>query len=229
LFGPPPDGPIVPGRAGELPHRVERPGSSRRRSIVGGERTLEVTAAFDEMTTDLPEVPERARHLQDGLRLAGSLQSVEGGPQVVVLTLESVVPWRVLLPLHGLRLFREHGEMPRVTPANLVRLARSLQPLEGVLADRLEHPEPVLRMAHEALVDERLERVEIGVDDLLRGLERATTDEDGEAREQGPFRIVEEVVGPSDRGPERLLPRIGVASALEQIEPPGQPLDDLCR
>ena len=36
-----------------------------------------------------------------------------------------------------------------------------------------------------------------------------------------------EVVAPRDRRPERLLPRIGVAAALQQVEALGEPLQDL--
>src|ERR671936_77330 len=61
--------------------------------------------------------------------------------------------------------------------------------------------EAALALANEALVDEGLERVEIGVRHLLRGLESAAARKHGKAREQPPFRLIEEVVAPLDRGP----------------------------
>ena len=56
--------------------------------------------------------------------------------------------------------------------------------LGRVLPDRLEHPVAPLREAEEALVDERLERVEVGVTHVLRRSESASAGEHGEAREQ---------------------------------------------
>ena len=58
-----------------------------------------------------------------------------------------------------------------------------LEQLERVLADRVEHAQPAaLPAADEVLDDERLERVEVGVADGLRRLEREASAEDGELR-----------------------------------------------
>jgi hypothetical protein len=67
------------------------------------------------------------------------------------------------------------------------RLARRLQPLGGVLADRLQHPEALVCAPQQALVDQRLQRVEVGLADLLRRLERAATAEDRQPREELPL------------------------------------------
>ena len=64
-----------------------------------------------------------------------------------------------------------------------VRVA-GLELLGGVLLDRLEHPVAAAGEVDEALLDERLERVQVGVADLLGGVERAAAREDREAREQ---------------------------------------------
>jgi hypothetical protein len=62
---------------------------------------------------------------------------------------------------------------------------RSLELLRGELADRLEHAEPVrLPAADEALVGKRLELLEIGVADPLRGVDRPAPTEDGQPRQQ---------------------------------------------
>jgi hypothetical protein len=66
--------------------------------------------------------------------------------------------------------------------------------LEGVLADRLEHPEPFTGVSKEIFLDERLQRVEVRVGHLLRGFERAAADEHGQAREQALLVSGEEVV-----------------------------------
>ena len=56
------------------------------------------------------------------------------------------------------------------------------------LADRLEHPEAAgLPAADEALVDQRLHELEVGVGDLLGRLQRPAAAEDGECREQLPL------------------------------------------
>ena len=64
----------------------------------------------------------------------------------------------------------------------------------GVLADRLQHPEALAGVAQEALVDERLEEVEVGVADVFGGVEGAAAGEDGEAREELLFVLGEQVV-----------------------------------
>ena len=57
-------------------------------------------------------------------------------------------------------------------------------PLPRVLADRLEHPVALVREAKQALLDERLQGVDVGITYLLCGLERAAAGEDGEAGEE---------------------------------------------
>ena len=87
-----------------------------------------------------------------------------------------------------------------------VGVARRLELLEREFADRLEHPvallaEPPGAAAEEALVEQGGERVEIGIADRLRGLERATAAEHAKPREQPPLVLVEQVVRPGDRRP----------------------------
>ena len=93
-----------------------------------------------------------------------------------------------------------------------------LEPLRRVLPDRLQHPVALVREAQQALLDERLQRVEVGVRDLLGRVERAAPDEDGERSEDALLLFGEEVVAPGDRRPERLLPRLGVSAASQQVE-----------
>jgi hypothetical protein len=68
-------------------------------------------------------------------------------------------------------------EMPQ---ADRVALAALVQPLGRELADRLEHDEALPAAPEEALVDERLEHVDLGVADGLRRVERAAAGEDAE-------------------------------------------------
>jgi hypothetical protein len=59
--------------------------------------------------------------------------------------------------------------------------------------------------SQEALLDERLQGVEVGVSDFLCGFERAATGEDGETREELLFLGCEEVVASLDGGAKGLL------------------------
>ena len=114
-----------------------------------------------------------------------------------------------------------------VPPHHLRLLAACRKPLTGVLPDRLEHPEALCRVAEEALVDQRLQRVEVHPGDRVGRLHRAAAAEDGQSGEQPLLVGLEQFVAPLDGGAQRLLARIGVPPALEQVEPPRQPLEDL--
>ena len=116
-----------------------------------------------------------------------------------------------------------------VTAGERIGLAGLVQPFARVLADRLEHPVALVREAEQALLDERLQRVEVGAADLLGRLERAAAGEDGEARGRALLLLGEQVVAPVDRRPQRLLARVGVAAALEEVEPLREALEDLPR
>src|SRR5207249_4629409 len=65
--------------------------------------------------------------------------------------------------------------------------------------------------------------------DVFGRLRRAAAREDGERTEEAPLLFWEEVVRPLDRGAQRLLARVGVASSLEEVEALGEPLEDLGR
>src|SRR5690242_3892713 len=98
-----------------------------------------------------------------------------------------------------------------------------------VIADRLEHPVPLVREAEKAFFDERLERLYVCVGDLLGGFDSAAVCEDGEAAEEGLLVVREQVVAPGNRRPERLLAGIGVSSPVEEIETIGNAFEDLRR
>jgi len=102
--------------------------------------------------------------------------------------------------------------------SQLVLLARFAQTLSRKFVDGLEHPEAVLVAdSDEALVDQRLQLVDVGVADPLGGLERAPTAENRQAREQTLLVGFEQVVRPLDRGTQRLLADFGIAATLEQV------------
>src|SRR5207248_7591606 len=102
------------------------------------------------------------------------------------------------------------------------------------LANRLEHPVALLSeaaraAAEQALVQERGERLEIGVADGLDSLQRAPSAEDAQSREQPLFARVEQVVRPRDRRPERRVSLLGIAGSLEGVESVTEPLEKLLR
>jgi hypothetical protein len=81
----------------------------------------------------------------------------------------------------------------------------------------------------EALVDQRLQYVQLGGAHLLGRFQCAAAGENGQAGEESLLLLGEELVAPVDRGPQRLLACLGISAALEQIEPLGKALQDLGR
>jgi hypothetical protein len=152
------------------------------------------------------------------------------GAHVVVLRFDPVEPdRRAPGPQLGLRELRELEEELAVLAPQFVSLSGVLESLERELADRLQHPEAAVPEPDEALVDERLEHVQIGAADGLRCFESAAAGEHGQAGEESLLLFGQELVAPGDGRPQRLLACLGVAAAPEQIEPLGEPLQDLGR
>ena len=111
-------------------------------------------------------------------------------------------------------------------------LTRGRQALPRELADRLEHPEALVLVrvgaaADEALVEQRRERVEVRVTDRFGRVEGAAAAEDCEPGEELLLVVVEEVVAPGDRRAQRGVALLGVAAALEQVEPLRDALEQL--
>src|SRR6185437_8302496 len=109
----------------------------------------------------------------------------------------------------------------------LVCLARFLEAFRRELPDGLEHPVAPLARADEALVEQRLQGVELGVRDLLRRFERAAAGEGRKAAKEALLFLVEQIVTPLDRCAQRRLPRLCVAPALEQIKAVPEPFEKL--
>ena len=123
-----------------------------------------------------PECRERSRHAQVELGVPGRLENVQSRAIVVELALLPIQPFppaaQLLVPQPRFRLLGDRQEILRVAASQLHSLVRCGEPLGRVLANRLEHPEPFLGAPNEALVDEGLERVEVGVDDLFGRFQR---------------------------------------------------------
>ncbi len=117
-----------------------------------------------------------------------------------------------------------------VAKAHGLGLARRLEQLGGVLADRLEHREARLarrpaQRTDEALVDERRERLEhvepVLAADRLGRLERPAAREDGEPGEERALVLAQQAVAPLERRAQRPLPaREVLRAADEKVERP---------
>ena len=94
----------------------------------------------------------------------------------------------------GLRELRQLEEVRAAPTSQLLGSAGLLESLERELADRLQHPETLLRVADEALFDERLQRVEVGVGHFLSRLERAAAGKDGQVGEKELLILGEQIV-----------------------------------
>jgi hypothetical protein len=94
----------------------------------------------------------------------------------------------------GLGLESEPEVMLGMPPLQLLGIRRSSQRLGGELSDRLQHPVARVREADEALVYQRLERVDIRFCDVLGRLQRAAAREDGEPGEQPLLLLCQQVV-----------------------------------
>ena len=128
-----------------------------------------------------------------------------------------------------LRFLSKGDEVLCVAAPQLLRLAGVVEPLDGVLANRLEHPEAFLGPADEALLDKRLEEIHVRIGHVLRDVEREAPGEDGQPCEQALLLRRQEAVRPLDRRPECLLARVGVPSPFEKVEPLTEALEDLAR
>src|SRR4029077_6420904 len=83
--------------------------------------------------------------------------------------------------------------------------------------------------AKQALVEQRRQRVELCLADRFRRLERAAAAEHSELREQAPLVVVQQVVRPRDRRPQRGVALVGVPGSLEQVEPAAEALEQELR
>ena len=133
-----------------------------------------------------PVAPQRAAQQLRGVGVFGRERVADGGVEVLALVVEPLQPRpRVLARDPGLRLRRQAEVRERVAAADLDRVGALGQPLERVLAQRLEHREALAAADHEALVGQSSDAVERrGAAHRLRGLHRAAAGEHAELREQ---------------------------------------------
>ena len=103
------------------------------------------------------------------------------------------------------------GELdePLGVPLSHAPMVSLFEPVERVVADRLEHDEPRAPVAlpppQQAVVDQRCKHGEVGLADAFGGRHRAAADEHGELRESVLLALVQQVEAPLDRLRERRL------------------------
>ena len=114
-----------------------------------------------------------------------------------------------------------------MSPSEVVPLVSHIQTLGRVLSNDLEHQEAVVPSAEQALLDERLQGVDVGVATSSAASSVQPPAKTERRAEEALLLLGEEVVAPLDRRPERVLPGIGVAAALERSRRWREPLEDL--
>ena len=97
------------------------------------------------------------------------------------------------------------------------------EPLDGELADGLEHPEPTVLPCEEVPVGERDQRLAVAVAHRSCRFVRAAAREDAETVEEALLGFAEQRVAPLDRRAQRLLARRHVTGpARGELESAGQ-------
>ena len=139
----------------------------------------------------------------------------------------------------GDRLLHQRQDAVPVPQRQRAGLPGGLQPLGGVLPDRVQQPVPGVarRLAvqhHQRLVDQRDEQPEhrVGPDGLVRahllGHVQVPAGEGRQPPQQHLLVGVQQLEAPVHGGPQRLLPqRRGPVAGVEQLEPVPQPVGDL--
>src|SRR5262249_40606207 len=187
--------PLPDGEQACAPERVEAKVSVALHA--GCKRRLEPAAALAPVASSQPEEPNRAGEPQRDVGASALERVAEHGADVVVLGLEPVEPDRRAPALQlGLRDLSEPEEVGGVPMPEVLGVAAFLQSLERELADRLQHPEPLSRVAEKAFVDQSLKYVHVGCADGFGRFYGAAAGEDSQPGEQPLLLDAEEVVAP---------------------------------
>src|SRR5262249_44671826 len=191
------------------------------------ERRREPSVQFPQARTR-PETPERTNgQTKLALDVARGDEPIKRATEVVELRIEPARQGNILVGGPPSRRFCTPDELVGWPIREQWRLALSLEPLGGVIPDRLQHRETLSLPPDQALVDQRLERVDVRFADLLGRVERGAAAEDRQAFEQESFVLAQEVVAPFDGRPQRLLARIDSTTALQEVKPFGETVEQL--
>src|SRR5207244_8976 len=101
----------------------------------------------------------------------------------------------------GSRLLGGGKKVLRVTTSHLVAFATLLEPFRRKLTDRLEHLEPPINTAQQALVDKSGGDSEVSIANRLECIRGTSASEDGKAREPRSLALSEQLVTPLQRRP----------------------------
>ena len=187
---------------------------------------------------------ERGEQSEREPGVAGGEGPAVGRSQVVELGGDPVGPDRFVdAPQTLRRLFHEAGVVLGVAAATVVGLARGVELLPGELADRLEQAVAggaVGRVGDDQRLGDQAAEQVVDVDHVevvvgghrLGGVEGERAGEHRQPAEHPPLPVVEQVVGPRHRRPQRLLAPDRPSPADEQPEPfvePGRDLGGLHR
>lgn len=171
---------------------------------------------------EVPEATEGRGQSKLGERLSERAETVEGGPQVVVLLIEACEPAHLIgacrAPLGRLG---DGGEVHRVPPPRALVVSALL---DDVFAHRFEQPvAPTLRL-DQARVDEPREPGQrVRPDDGLERVEVEAARERREREQDVALAASEQVVAPVDRRAERAVSRRRVAGAAGKGQPLAEP------
>src|SRR5205085_9231595 len=110
-------------------------------------------------------------------------------------------------------------------------IRRRFQAVGGELVDCLKQEEAtVLSSAHETLINQRLQRVDVGIDHTLRRVEIETPRKDRKPCKQISLLKSQELDAPLTRRSQRPLPlRLVQSAAREQIEAAAETIQNLPR
>jgi hypothetical protein len=164
--------PREPQRAGET---AKGPGPKPLGQLVR-EELLEPPGAFERVRRD-PEVLEQDHQLPGLGEATGRHRAVERGAKVLLLADQKLRLTPIAALRRGIDAFGEREVDVEVAPSGLLQLAGLLEKLERELADRLQQRVALAVEADEALVHERLDRVEARARNGFRRLERPAAGE----------------------------------------------------
>src|SRR5262249_39894902 len=146
-----------------------------------------------------PERQERGRQPKRQWISRPGQSRTERNTQIVELLLERHDRWSPAdLNLAG-ECLGVGEQPPDETTRDLLGLPALFESFAREVANRLDHRETLPLVAHEALVDDRLERLERGAADLLGRRERASAPEHRQPREEPLLLGLEQGKAPIDR------------------------------
>ena len=208
----------------KVARRPQDPRPKLGRDVIGLlQQGLDPLAAFAGVRLNrLPEQP-RPNQSKRAFDLPGRDAPLNRSSDVPELLLHR--PGKVAVPARQLALgiLQEIHAPGEMTGADGVPVRAAGEELDGVLPDRLQHPESFVAVPHQTLVHQRLKYVDVSAGHSLSRVDGATTLEYRKSREEVDLRGIEQLAGPFDRCAQRLLTRLDAAVPAEQIEPITEP------